>query len=156
VIGLTFLLGVLQEKAVHRVTIHGESAKLDAVQRHLFAEEMFPVPPEYEFRALQQEAPLPGRGRLTHFPLKHPGGSLGFRSNTSVEARMRGRLLLNGTSEVRGSFGEISGPHVSHATTLWLQTLAALSAGDTVELESTGRIASVGDQLWREVIVPGD
>jgi hypothetical protein len=27
---------------------------------------------------------------------------------------------------------------------------------DTAELESTGRIASVGDQLWREIIVPGD
>lgn len=27
---------------------------------------------------------------------------------------------------------------------------------DTAELESTGRIAYVGDQLWREIIVPGD
>jgi pyruvate/2-oxoglutarate dehydrogenase complex dihydrolipoamide acyltransferase (E2) component len=27
---------------------------------------------------------------------------------------------------------------------------------DTAELESTGRIARVGDQLWREIIVPGD
>ena len=29
-------------------------------------------------------------------------------------------------------------------------------AATTVELESTGRIADVGDQLWREIIVPGD
>ena len=32
-----------------------------------------------EFRALAEVTPLAGSGRLTHFPLGHPGGSLGFR-----------------------------------------------------------------------------
>ncbi len=34
--------------------------------------------------------------------------------------------------------------------------IVATLAHDAAEFESTGRIAHVGDQLWREVIVPGD
>jgi ribonuclease BN (tRNA processing enzyme) len=79
VAGLTFLLGILHGKSMDRVTIHADSQKLQAVERHLFAEELFPVPPKYDFRVIQQATPLPRGGRLTHFPLKHPGGSLGFR-----------------------------------------------------------------------------
>ncbi|UOM36729.1 hypothetical protein [Acuticoccus sp. I52.16.1] len=48
---------------------------------------------------------------------------------------MRGRLVLNGATEIRGSLGEISGTHVSNATAIWLQTMVPLSAGDTVELQ---------------------
>jgi ribonuclease BN (tRNA processing enzyme) len=79
VVGLTFLLGVLNGRRMDRVTIHGEADKLEAVRRHLFADLLFPVPPAYEFRPLAQEVVLPGCGRLTHFPLKHPGGSIGMR-----------------------------------------------------------------------------
>src|SRR5438876_3666067 len=79
VAGLTFLLGILHGKTVDRVTIHGEADKLDAVRQHIFAEEIFPVQPTYEFRPLAKEVVLPGCGRLTHFPLKHPGGSIGLR-----------------------------------------------------------------------------
>jgi hypothetical protein len=67
------------------------------------------------------------------------GGSLLFKVNASTNARMRGRLVLNGSTEVRGSFGEISGSHVSEMTALWLQTLVDLDAGDTVELQGTFR-----------------
>ncbi|MBC7165718.1 MAG: DUF2793 domain-containing protein [Roseovarius sp.] len=63
------------------------------------------------------------------------GASLLYKINASASARMRGRLVLNGTSEIRGSFGEISGAHVSGATALWLQTMAVLQQGDTVELQ---------------------
>jgi hypothetical protein len=69
------------------------------------------------------------------------GATLLYKVNSSTTARMRGRLVLNGTTEIRGSFGEISGDHVSEATALWLQTLVALSAGDTVELQGTFRVA---------------
>ncbi|MEI4234457.1 hypothetical protein V8324_16415 [Roseovarius sp. D22-M7] len=48
---------------------------------------------------------------------------------------MGGRLVLNGTTEIRGSVGEISATHVSLATTIWLQTMVPLTAGDTVELQ---------------------
>ncbi|WP_231701181.1 hypothetical protein [Aliiruegeria sabulilitoris] len=49
--------------------------------------------------------------------------------------------MLNGSTEIKGSFGEISGAHLSEATTLWLQTMAALGEGDTVELQGYFRAA---------------
>ena len=63
------------------------------------------------------------------------GATLIFKVNSSTTARMRGRLVLNGSTEIRGSFGESSGTHVSLATAIWLQTMVPLSAGDTVELQ---------------------
>lgn len=69
------------------------------------------------------------------------GAMLLYKVNSSTTARMRGRLVLNDTTEIRGSFGEISGDHVSGATALWLQTMVALSAGDAVELQGTFRVA---------------
>lgn len=69
------------------------------------------------------------------------GASLLFKINASSNARMRGRLVLNGSTEIRGSFGEISSAHVSEATALWLQTIASLDAGDTVALQGTFRTA---------------
>ena len=48
---------------------------------------------------------------------------------------MSGRLVLNGTTVIRESRGEISGAHVSEATALWLQTMVPLTAVDTVELQ---------------------
>lgn len=35
-------------------------------------------------------------------------------------------------------------------------TIIETLAHDAAEFESTGRIAHVGDQLWREIVVPGD
>ncbi len=69
------------------------------------------------------------------------GATLLYKVNSSTTARMRGRLVLNGSTEIRGSRGEISGDHVSEATALWLQTMVALSAGDTVELQGAFRMA---------------
>ena len=69
------------------------------------------------------------------------GATLLYKINASATARMRGRLVLNGTTESRGSRGEISGVHVSEATALWLQTIAVLTAGDTVELQGNFRAA---------------
>jgi len=54
---------------------------------------------------------------------------------------MRGRLVLNGTTEIRGLMGEISGGHLTLATALWLQTMVPLMAGDTVELQGYFRAA---------------
>jgi hypothetical protein len=63
------------------------------------------------------------------------GATLLYKVNSSTSARMRGRLMLNGSNEIKGSLGEISGGHVSLATALWLQTMVPLTAGDTVELQ---------------------
>lgn len=69
------------------------------------------------------------------------GASLLYKVNASTSARMCGRLVLNGTTEIRGSFGEVSSSHKSLATALWLQTMVPLSAGDTVELQGYFRVA---------------
>jgi len=61
--------------------------------------------------------------------------------SASTSARVSGRLVLNGTTEIRGSFGEISATHVSLATAIWLQTMAPLTAGDTVGLQGYFRVA---------------
>jgi len=63
------------------------------------------------------------------------GATLLYKMNASATARMRGRLVLNGLTEIRGSFGESSATHVSLATAIWLQTMVPLTAGDTVELQ---------------------
>jgi hypothetical protein len=49
--------------------------------------------------------------------------------------------VLNGATEIDSSYGEISGAHVSEARALWLQTMARLSAGDTIELQAYLRTA---------------
>ncbi|MDP5308647.1 DUF2793 domain-containing protein [Paracoccus spongiarum] len=69
------------------------------------------------------------------------GASLLFKINANTSARMRGRLVLNGSTEIRGSLGEISGAHVSEATALWLQTMVLLDAGDTVALQGSFQAA---------------
>jgi hypothetical protein len=81
------------------------------------------------------------------------GATLLYKVNASTSARMSGRLVLNGTTEIRGSFGEISGAHVSEATALWLQTMVSLTAGDTVELQGNfraadGYVAADQTSLW--------
>ena len=69
------------------------------------------------------------------------GATLLFKVNSSATARMRGRLVLNGTTEIRGSLGEISATHLSLATAIWLQTMVPLNASDTVELQGYFRVA---------------
>ena len=79
VLGLTYLLGVVNAEVLARTTVHAAQEKLDAVRTHLFSEPLFPVTPTFHMQPLAGPAPLAGGGKLTHFPLNHPGGSLGFR-----------------------------------------------------------------------------
>jgi len=80
VLGLTYLLGVLPPAVQERTIVHGEREKLDAVRTHLFSESLFPVVPAFGMQPLVAgEVPLAGGGKLTHFPLAHPGGSVGYR-----------------------------------------------------------------------------
>jgi ribonuclease BN (tRNA processing enzyme) len=79
VAGLTYLINVVPDEVAANTIVRGESAKLAAVREHLFAELIFPVAPPFRFEPLGESCPLPGGGTLTHFPLKHPGGSIGFR-----------------------------------------------------------------------------
>jgi ribonuclease Z len=79
VIGLSFLFDILHERQVDRVTVHGAAEKIAAVQQHLFAPDLFPARVPAEFRTLAERVTLPDGGVLSHFPLEHPGGTLGFR-----------------------------------------------------------------------------
>lgn len=67
------------------------------------------------------------------------GATLVFKMDSSLAARMGGRLLVNGTDVMRGSHVQLSSGHEDQQTSLTLQTLAALSAGDTVQLEGRMR-----------------
>ena len=79
VAGLTYLINVVPAEIVRNTTVHGEAAKLAAIREHVFAELIFPVAPTFRFEPLGGIFPLPGGGSLSHFALKHPGGSIGFR-----------------------------------------------------------------------------
>jgi ribonuclease BN (tRNA processing enzyme) len=80
VVGLTYLLDVLHGGPVRQVTVHCDPEKRSAITDHLFHHRLFPVLPPFDLADLQPGvASAPGTGRLTVFPLRHPGGSLGFR-----------------------------------------------------------------------------
>jgi len=79
IVGLTFLLDVLNGREMKHVRVYGEKEKLDAVSNHLFSEFLFPVEPPFDSIVLTPEVKLPNGGKLMHFPLKHPGGSVGYR-----------------------------------------------------------------------------
>jgi ribonuclease Z len=78
-IGLTYMFDVRYVSPLSRVTAHIEPAKLAAIREHLLAELLFPVMPPVDLQPLEQDITLADGSRLTHFPLRHPGGSLGFR-----------------------------------------------------------------------------
>jgi ribonuclease Z len=79
VMGLTFLLDVLYQKKLDRVRVHAEQEKLEAIASHLFSEHLFPVSPPFEMIPLDTTIETPCGGRVTHFPLDHPGGAVGYR-----------------------------------------------------------------------------
>jgi ribonuclease Z len=78
VIGLTYLFSVTWIHPLRRVTVHGHPDTLAAVEKHLFAKELS-ARPSFDTKPLTKEIVLTDGGRLTHFPLEHPGGSLGYR-----------------------------------------------------------------------------
>jgi ribonuclease BN (tRNA processing enzyme) len=77
--GLTYLINLVPREMLKHTIVHGESAKIEAVCEHLFAHAIFPVPPPFRFEPLSGPCELPGGGKLTYFPLKHPGGCVGYR-----------------------------------------------------------------------------
>lgn len=77
--GLSYLLAPLTTGKLKKVRVHGAPKYLNAVRTHLLADEMFPVMPPFEWLPLPERLPIPGGGTLTHHPLQHPGGSVGYR-----------------------------------------------------------------------------
>jgi len=84
VIGLTYMLTAVPPEVLQQTTVHGTAAKLQAVREHLFDPAIFPIEPKFrQFKQLDDAPQLSiggaGGGTLTHFPLVHPSGSVGFR-----------------------------------------------------------------------------
>jgi ribonuclease Z len=79
VVGLTYLLDVLPAEVQRQTVVHGEAEKLDAIRTHLFSQPLFPLMPAFRLQPLAGDVALEGGGKLTHFPLTHPGGSVGYR-----------------------------------------------------------------------------
>lgn len=106
VAGLTFLLDVLYQRPVEKVRIWGQSEKLQAIREHLFSEHIFPVPLDVQWceLAIGDEIDVAGGGRLTSFPLVHPGGSIGYRIGWGTEHSL---------AYVTDTTGEIEAEYVS-------------------------------------------
>ena len=80
VVGLTYLLDLVRVHPLRSTTVHGLAGTLEAIDTHLFANVMFPKRPQFNLLPLAEgSTPLAQQGRLTWFPLVHPGGSVGFR-----------------------------------------------------------------------------
>ena len=79
VVGLTYLLSTTWQRPLERVTVHGAPDKLAAIRRHLLAEELFPAPLKCDWQPLHDAGISIGGINVSHFPLAHPGGSVGYR-----------------------------------------------------------------------------
>jgi len=77
--GLTFLLSTAAKKSLERITVHATAEKLAAVRDHLLNEHLFPAPLPCQWQPLPSGPLLLGDARVTHFPLIHPGGAVGYR-----------------------------------------------------------------------------
>jgi ribonuclease BN (tRNA processing enzyme) len=79
VVGLTYLLSTAWQRKLDRITVHGEAAKLAALREHLLAQELFPAPLPCAWQPLPTDTLHSAGARVSHFPLTHPGGSVGYR-----------------------------------------------------------------------------
>lgn len=83
VAGLTYLLSTTFQKPLERLTVHGEADKLAAVREHLLSEKIFPAALPCEWQPLPAGRFSIGGAQVTHFPLVHPGGAVGYRLDWS-------------------------------------------------------------------------
>ena len=79
VLGLTFFFDIQFQTNLKATRVHGEAAKVEALRQHLFSSLIFPVMPPIEMHRLKEKYELADGARLRHFPLEHPGGSVGYR-----------------------------------------------------------------------------
>ncbi len=84
VVGLTFLYDVLHEKEMERVTVHLAADKIDTIEQHLYATQLFPVKPNFELRPFPNDGVIQiGSGwKLQCIPVEHPGGCHAFRCDS--------------------------------------------------------------------------
>lgn len=81
------------------------------------------------------------------------GASLTFAEGPHPDAQMSARLVVNGASEIAGTRAHASGPNIDRETSLQIQSIAQLGAGDTVELQAKmkahpGNVAAQQTAFW--------
>ncbi len=79
IVGLTFLIGLRDANGPVETVVHAAPDKIEAIERHLLADPVFPVTPVSRFEPLGVELELPTGAVVKTFPLDHPGGSHGVR-----------------------------------------------------------------------------
>jgi ribonuclease BN (tRNA processing enzyme) len=79
VTGLTYFIVPFILKQVTRATVYAYPQYLDDVQKYLFSQPLFSMNPGFVYHELPPEIRLRDGGIVTHLPLKHPGGSTGYR-----------------------------------------------------------------------------
>jgi ribonuclease Z len=78
VLGLTFFFDIERRTGL-TTRVHAEPEKIRTLQDHLFSPLLFPAMPPIAWLPLRKQYSLAGGARLRHFPLQHPGGSVGYR-----------------------------------------------------------------------------
>ena len=97
--GLTFLLDVLYQRPVDRLTIWGEAKKLAAVREHLFSEPVFPVELDAGWREIDDQPSFSiGDCEISWRTQDHPGGSVGYRLDWNTEPSRTRLLYLTDTT----------------------------------------------------------
>lgn len=106
VVGLTYLLAPLALKQIDAVRIHATTAVIDALKQHLFASQVFPVMPGFDFRPLSGPALSVGSTTIRWQTLpSHPGTSMAYRLETTTAGKPRSLAYVTDTS-VDGSYTE--------------------------------------------------
>lgn len=82
VMGLTYFWDLIAPHTpLQTVHLYAQQKKLDAIERHLFHPDLFPVIPPFVFHPLEQLGNRfsLGDAECTWFEVEHPGGAVGFR-----------------------------------------------------------------------------
>jgi ribonuclease BN (tRNA processing enzyme) len=103
IVGLTYLLLPFSQQRLKSIRLYGTERTLNAVRTHLFSEPVFPVMPDFDFRALEshQSVELCDGSVLRHHPLpNHPGGTTAFRVDWPSQGQRPARSLAYVTDTV--------------------------------------------------------
>ena len=81
VCGLTFLWNAVRVRPALQIHAWVRGDTLGPLRAHLFSHPLFPPEPAIQWHALPEDDgfELPGVASVRWFPLRHPGGSVGFR-----------------------------------------------------------------------------
>lgn len=106
IIGLTFLWNAYQlNKSLESVHIWGEPDKLDAIQKHVFSELIFPAIPKVQWHPIACNELWKIRDvTVMAFPLEHQGGSTGYRIDHNKHSL---GYITDTTAEVDCSYWEL-------------------------------------------------